>query len=40
MFELVDLDQKLSKEEYQAVFPDLQIQLGQCQRDAARPGYR
>jgi polyphosphate kinase 2 (PPK2 family) len=38
MFELVDLNQRLSKEECEAVFPDLELQLGQCQREARVAG--
>ena len=38
MLELVDLDQRISDEEYQAVFPDLQRELGECQRAAREAG--
>lgn len=38
MLELVDLKRKISKEEYREVFPELEIRLGQCQRDARRAG--
>jgi polyphosphate kinase 2 (PPK2 family) len=38
MFELVDLNQRLSKEECAAVFPDLQLQIGQCQRETRVAG--
>lgn len=38
MLELVDLKKKISKEEYRKVFPELEIRLGQCQRDARRAG--
>ncbi|NQT94246.1 MAG: phosphate--AMP phosphotransferase, partial [Lentisphaerae bacterium] len=38
MLELVDLKKRISKEEYREVFPELEIRLGQCQRDARRAG--
>jgi polyphosphate:AMP phosphotransferase len=38
MFELVDLDQCVSKEESEKLFPELEIQLGQCQREARAAG--
>lgn len=38
MLELVDLAKKLSDEVYQAVFPDLEIRLGQIQRTARAAG--
>jgi polyphosphate kinase 2 (PPK2 family) len=34
----VDLDEHVSKEECQAVFPELQLQVGQCQREARAAG--
>ena len=38
MLELVDLDQRTSKEEYEKVFGDLEIELGECQRLARAAG--
>jgi AMP-polyphosphate phosphotransferase len=32
MLEVIDLDQRISKEDYDKVFPDLQRDLGECQR--------
>lgn len=38
MLELVDLDQRISKAEFDAVFPALEARLGQCQRAARAAG--
>jgi polyphosphate kinase 2 (PPK2 family) len=38
MLELVNLDQKISKEEYDRTFPELEERLGQCQRAARAAG--
>jgi len=38
MLELIDPEKKLSKEEYRALFPDLEVELGQCQRAARAAG--
>ncbi len=38
MLELVDLSKRLDKEVYLKVFPQLEIQLGQCQREARAVG--
>ncbi|NLX59334.1 MAG: phosphate--AMP phosphotransferase [Phycisphaerae bacterium] len=38
MLELIDAGKSLSKEDYQRVFPELEIRLGQCQRAAQAAG--
>lgn len=38
MLELVDLNQRLSRATYEAVFPDLEMRLGRCQREARAAG--
>ena len=38
MLELLNLDQQISKEDYDRVFPDLELRLGQCQRAARAAG--
>ena len=38
MLELIDLEQTLAKEEFQQVFPALELEMGQCQRDARSAG--
>ena len=38
MLELVDLDKKISKQEYERVFPEMEIALGECQRAALNAG--
>ncbi len=38
MLELVDLDKRLSREEYKPVWEALKIRMGQCQRAARRAG--
>jgi len=38
MLEFVDLSKKISKEEYQEVFPDLEMRMGACQRAARARG--
>jgi polyphosphate:AMP phosphotransferase len=38
MLELIDLGQKISKADYDAVFPDLATRLGECQRAARQAG--
>jgi polyphosphate:AMP phosphotransferase len=38
MLELVELNKRLSKDEYEKVFPDLEIRLGECQRGARAAG--
>jgi len=38
MLELIDLTKSLSDEVYEAVFPDLEIRLGQIQRAARTAG--
>jgi polyphosphate kinase 2 (PPK2 family) len=38
MLELIDLDQSVSKETYQRVFPGMEIRLGECQRAARAAG--
>ncbi|NLE38304.1 MAG: phosphate--AMP phosphotransferase [Pirellulaceae bacterium] len=38
MLELIDLDKRLSKETYDQVFPELERQLGYCQRAAREAG--
>jgi len=38
MLELVDLDRQISREEYEKVFPGLEIALGECQRAARAAG--
>jgi polyphosphate:AMP phosphotransferase len=38
MLELVDLNKRLSKQEYEKVFPDLEMRLGECQRAARAAG--
>jgi polyphosphate:AMP phosphotransferase len=36
MLELIDLGEKISKADYEQVFPDLVVRLGECQRAARR----
>jgi polyphosphate:AMP phosphotransferase len=38
MLELIDLDRQISKEQYDQVFPAMEAQLGQCQREARACG--
>ena len=38
MLELVDLDRKVAKEEYERLFPALELRLGECQRAARAAG--
>ncbi|HPU07835.1 MAG TPA: hypothetical protein PLO20_14950, partial [Thermogutta sp.] len=38
MLELVDLNQRISGEEYEKIFPDLEAQLAACQRMARQSG--
>jgi len=38
MLELVDLNQKIPKERYREVFPELEVRLGACQRAARAAG--
>jgi AMP-polyphosphate phosphotransferase len=38
MLELIDLDQSISKEDYEKQFPDLEQELGECQRLARAAG--
>ena len=38
MLEFVDLSQKMSKEKYQEIFPDLETRMGACQRAARDRG--
>lgn len=38
MLELVDLDKKISKDEYRKVFPALEVRLGACQRAVRAAG--
>ncbi|MCR4412226.1 MAG: polyphosphate:AMP phosphotransferase [Thermoguttaceae bacterium] len=38
MLELIDLDREISKEQYDQVFPAMEAQLGQCQREARASG--
>jgi polyphosphate kinase 2 (PPK2 family) len=38
MLELIDLDKGISKADYQQIFPQLERQLGQCQRAARQAG--
>ena len=38
MLELLDLDKRISKEDYREVFPALEAQLGECQRAARTAG--
>lgn len=38
MLELLDLDKRISKEDYREVFPALEAQLGECQRAARAAG--
>jgi polyphosphate kinase 2 (PPK2 family) len=38
MLELIDLDLAISKEDYQAQFPPLELELGECQRKARAAG--
>lgn len=38
MLELVDLENKISKEQYQSLFSDLQVRLGKCERAARAAG--
>ena len=38
MLELIDPEKKLSKAEYRALFPDLEVELGKCQRRAREAG--
>ena len=38
MLELLDLDKRLSKEVYRQVFPEMECQLGECQRAARAAG--
>ncbi len=38
MLELIELDKKLSKDEYKEIFPDLEIRMGECQRAARAAG--
>jgi len=38
MLELIDPDKKLSKKEYRALFPELEVELAECQRAARAAG--
>jgi polyphosphate:AMP phosphotransferase len=38
MLELIELDKKLSRDQYEKVFPDLEIRMGECQRAARNAG--
>ena len=38
MLELIDLNSRISKEEYREVFPQMEVRLGECQRAARAAG--